>query len=163
MALEKECDFFLVRIYDMQTHTVMPTITRDDLKSIPEIRNGDFKLLASINEVIPILITDGFVQQIRYEEYKVTDKGIAFLSSDSYTERRKRWVIENYTKKFQYKMRYASYILSLTAIGLSIFAILRPPKHTQILLLPKQELKLPNSTLDTLHMLDSLPKTESRL
>ncbi len=155
MAYEIECDIFLGYIYDLQYKTLSHSVSRHDLAKIPQIANSNYSLISSVNDVTSILVTEGLISRTP-DGYSMTDKGVAFLNTDTFVARRKRWDIDNYHKSFLYKTRHWSYMLSVIAIVLSIYSVVKSPNDTQrILLLPPQQLNTPNSTHDTLPLKDT--------
>ena len=136
MALEKECDI------------VLPVMFKHSIKGNgPEIqkilaKENIFIADADLGSVLAILRTEGFLEgtyklnastgEIEQNTAKmsITMKGIAFLSTDSFEERKKRWDLEIKIKKQQSKLNdlelvfkpYTFYIALLGAL-LSIVAL----------------------------------------
>jgi hypothetical protein len=115
-----------------------------------------------IEDIFCILSTDGFVVLEGRHTCAITDKGITFIHTDNYVNRKKRWDIEAKTKKYSYRYRWLSWIFSAAALVVSIIALVYTisvkKTTTQILLLPEKEMKkeltkpLMLNLKDTLHM-----------
>lgn len=155
LALEEMCDNILKYIYGSER-------LNSNIISLMSNAHGLNYHQADIDKIFSILITDGFVINKGRRSCEITDRGIAFIQTDSYVERKKRWVIENKIKTFTYKYRWVSWVISGIALMVSIFSIYITTHHknttTQILLLPEKEKKMELPKLDTLNMRDTLYK-----
>jgi hypothetical protein len=95
MALEKECDILLYEISEMQEHDGFygPNgVTYLDLKRIAKI-NENNSIKQNFGAITNILMVDEFIEGYKSEvnelRYKITSKGIAFLFTDNYVDRKK--------------------------------------------------------------------------
>lgn len=143
MAYEKECDIvlgILANRLPTGIETLRLNISKELEKHI-EIEADGVEYLFLTDRVLSILKNDGFIIGIN-ETYKITDKGTAFYFTDSYIQRAKRWDIENKTKRFLYKYRWATWVVSFSSMIISLAAYFKP-SETQIKILPMQEKKCP--------------------
>lgn len=85
-------------------------------------------------------------------------KGIAFLGTDTFVQRKQRFELENRTKEWAYRYRGVSWAISIVALTISFFAYIKPSTHTQILLLPEKERIAGVPKLDTLTVWGTLYK-----
>ena len=154
MALEKECDLMLNLIYEELKRHPRTIICREDVKHT--IIGDDLKtaIYPILDNVLSILVVEEHLKRIPYDDYKITDKGIAFLNTDTYVERKKRWDTDNYLKSFQYRIRYVPYILSALSVLLALYAAITSHK-LQTLKEAEQEKKVMSTMQTPSHSVDT--------
>lgn len=145
MALEKECDRLLAFIEQNNLSGVEWRSIPDSLIWDGPINSNNLAEFRSIKEaVLAVLMSEGFVQLgihgvtiVNGTSYFITDKGRAFLYTDTFVERSKRWQLEREYKrkeiekishdinisKFHDSTKKWSFWLSVFAIILSVIAI----------------------------------------
>ena len=130
MAHEIECDIVLYEISEAQENDggfASFGITYDELSNIRSNANTE-AISNNWGTITSILIVDGFIERIpSSRNYKITTKGIAFLATDKYVNRAKRWKLqqdknEQELRKLNwevsklgvtYRLAWAAFILSI--------------------------------------------------
>lgn len=145
MAFEKECDIVLFEISEAQENDGGFAINGINYEELSHFRkNVATDVIKNYwGTITSILIVDGFVERIpNTRNYRITINGIAFLATDTFVDRKKRWDLENKTKLFAYRNRRVTWFISCLALIVSIASYLKPSK-TQVKILPIQEKKYP--------------------
>ena len=149
---EEQCDIILRVIYSTQ-------MKMDVLDIAEYLDKVEYALpVADLGDILAVLLDEKFVEyndpptgnlsNPRFSsgellKISITLKGMAFVSADTFVERKKRWILDIKTKEFAYKFRWVSWAISGIAIVISLFAYFKPtkPSTSQILLYPMQEMK----------------------
>lgn len=136
----------LIQNRNEKRETSLPSVICDEMRT-PNHVEGVISVLAFEGFIEPVItpIPENKHDILRVQSIIVTQKGIAFINTDSFVERKKRWELEKKTKRLAYRGIWISWLFSIVAIILSITAILIKPKERyieHIYLLPKQEKKM---------------------
>ncbi len=116
MALEKECDIVLPVIFKYYIKGNVPEIQKILTKENIYITDSE------LGSVLAKLYTEGFLEGAanvnesgviveNTAKMSITLKGIAFLSTDTFTERKERWDLEKRIKKQQSKLNDIELVL----------------------------------------------------
>lgn len=92
-------------------------------------------LLINLIDVVSILKNDEFIKE--YEPsgngikselenlcLQITHKGVAFIKTDSYVERQKRWDLDKETKRLEYLLKSKTFFISIIALLISLGSVI---------------------------------------
>ncbi len=158
IATDAECDEVLKAIYScnrtlryLNAHAIQAELQKVNIAYTID------KIIAATS----ILYSEKFIRthpdptQPDVIFWEITWEGIAFINSDTYVRRGKRWEIDNGIKKFTYYAGPITVIISVVAIVISYYALTKPDDSKYILLMPTQKWIKEVQKVDTVYIRDS--------
>lgn len=129
--LEKECDIVLKWLYDEKMKSSENILNGIDQSLI--LRSQELNKIPDFQKIVPpilsILLKDEYVELYNRDDkfyWNVSKRGVgAIFSADTYEKRKRKELIEDSFKIFQYKYRWIPYIMSFGALVCSVIALVK--------------------------------------
>jgi len=127
MAFEEECDIMLYEISELQEHDAgyrKQGVTHDVIFS--KIDNQTIK--NNFGTIINRLLVDEFIEIIlktgERDSFKISRKGIVFLATDKYVNRKKRWDLDSNIKVLEYSLKKKTFWIAVGAAIISLLSLI---------------------------------------